>query len=210
MYLLFFFQAEDGIRDVAVTGVQTCALPISAKKLKNTAVPARLLVFAVDGRLDAGDLRFARPGRLATLPFADLAKPGEKVRLQRAELRLADLAQLEPHLGREQLLAQPRVVVQLGIDRRGDLAEHELDAAHEQAVDDDHFPSFALSSLRRMLTKLYGGQGPVYLKVSLSCSAPICFTRWSNACSLSRETRNAAFMIILSPIGLLAREATAT
>src|SRR5687768_17646177 len=26
---LFFFQAEDGIRDVAVTGVQTCALPIS-------------------------------------------------------------------------------------------------------------------------------------------------------------------------------------
>src|SRR2546429_6800074 len=27
--LCFFFQAEDGIRDVAVTGVQTCALPIS-------------------------------------------------------------------------------------------------------------------------------------------------------------------------------------
>src|SRR2546422_6120088 len=28
----FFFQAEDGIRDVAVTGVQTCALPISSAK----------------------------------------------------------------------------------------------------------------------------------------------------------------------------------
>src|SRR5205809_6767551 len=26
--MFFFFQAEDGIRDVAVTGVQTCALPI--------------------------------------------------------------------------------------------------------------------------------------------------------------------------------------
>src|SRR3712207_1253710 len=26
--LLFFFQAEDGIRDIGVTGVQTCALPI--------------------------------------------------------------------------------------------------------------------------------------------------------------------------------------
>src|SRR5204863_6464995 len=26
--LLFFFQAEDGIRDLYVTGVQTCALPI--------------------------------------------------------------------------------------------------------------------------------------------------------------------------------------
>src|SRR5207253_5853067 len=28
----FFFQAEDGIRDGHVTGVQTCALPISLKK----------------------------------------------------------------------------------------------------------------------------------------------------------------------------------
>src|SRR2546428_7540805 len=28
-YVFFFFQAEDGIRDLIVTGVQTCALPIS-------------------------------------------------------------------------------------------------------------------------------------------------------------------------------------
>src|SRR2546430_17580471 len=28
--IFFFFQAEDGIRDLTVTGVQTCALPISA------------------------------------------------------------------------------------------------------------------------------------------------------------------------------------
>src|SRR2546429_4920058 len=28
IHVFFFFQAEDGIRDVAVTGVQTCALPI--------------------------------------------------------------------------------------------------------------------------------------------------------------------------------------
>src|SRR5207244_8574140 len=36
VYLLvlssFFFQAEDGIRDDLVTGVQTCALPISAHR----------------------------------------------------------------------------------------------------------------------------------------------------------------------------------
>src|SRR5438876_2146781 len=31
--LFFFFQAEDGIRDGRVTGVQTCALPISLTKL---------------------------------------------------------------------------------------------------------------------------------------------------------------------------------
>src|SRR6266567_8074539 len=29
MWFFFFFQAEDGIRDLTVTGVQTCALPIS-------------------------------------------------------------------------------------------------------------------------------------------------------------------------------------
>src|SRR5256886_11968111 len=30
----FFFQAEDGIRDLTVTGVQTCALPISKREPK--------------------------------------------------------------------------------------------------------------------------------------------------------------------------------
>src|SRR5256885_5165746 len=35
---LFFFQAEDGIRDYKVTGVQTCALPIS-----NTSNPSVLI-----------------------------------------------------------------------------------------------------------------------------------------------------------------------
>src|SRR3712207_8307470 len=29
IHFFFFFQAEDGIRDIGVTGVQTCALPIS-------------------------------------------------------------------------------------------------------------------------------------------------------------------------------------
>ena len=28
VFFFFFFQAEDGIRDYKVTGVQTCALPI--------------------------------------------------------------------------------------------------------------------------------------------------------------------------------------
>src|SRR2546430_6360206 len=31
-FLVFFFQAEDGIRDLTVTGVQTCALPIFASE----------------------------------------------------------------------------------------------------------------------------------------------------------------------------------
>src|SRR2546430_11012995 len=35
---LFFFQAEDGIRDLTVTGVQTCALPISKVKLNHRII----------------------------------------------------------------------------------------------------------------------------------------------------------------------------
>src|SRR5207249_7427610 len=32
-FFFFFFQAEDGIRDRNVTGVQTCALPISGRSI---------------------------------------------------------------------------------------------------------------------------------------------------------------------------------
>src|SRR2546426_1913099 len=40
--LFFFFQAEDGIRDYKVTGVQTCALPISAARaLAGPRAPVR-------------------------------------------------------------------------------------------------------------------------------------------------------------------------
>src|SRR5713226_2587667 len=38
MYFFFFFQAEDGIRDGRVTGVQTCALPISSSRWWDAAV----------------------------------------------------------------------------------------------------------------------------------------------------------------------------
>src|SRR2546427_13149820 len=47
-FFFFFFQAEDGIRDLTVTGVQTCALPISDDLL--------------------GLLRRAGPGRTADAP----------------------------------------------------------------------------------------------------------------------------------------------
>src|SRR5258707_8745405 len=37
--IFFFFQAEDGIRDIGVTGVQTCALPISLLPRRRAARP---------------------------------------------------------------------------------------------------------------------------------------------------------------------------
>src|SRR2546429_5541978 len=39
--VIFFFQAEDGIRDVAVTGVQTCALPICHRPRNRSGARAR-------------------------------------------------------------------------------------------------------------------------------------------------------------------------
>src|SRR2546430_10312722 len=46
--LFFFFQAEDGIRDLTVTGVQTCALPISVELL--VLQPTRDLSVLAAGR----------------------------------------------------------------------------------------------------------------------------------------------------------------
>src|SRR3712207_7562699 len=57
----FFFQAEDGIRDIGVTGVQTCALPILAP-------PARACPFLVP---DAGDAALLADPRLVHEPELD-------------------------------------------------------------------------------------------------------------------------------------------
>src|SRR2546421_3431913 len=46
LLFFFFFQAEDGIRDLIVTGVQTCALPIydvAAAATKNAAYDANIM-----------------------------------------------------------------------------------------------------------------------------------------------------------------------
>src|SRR5256885_4671083 len=51
---LFFFQAEDGIRDYKVTGVQTCALPILTR-LGGSVLFQRLL----SGRREAVSLLYA-------------------------------------------------------------------------------------------------------------------------------------------------------
>src|SRR5204863_2448695 len=49
----FFFQAEDGIRDLYVTGVQTCALPIWVGEALRFAT-AMSPFWRTQGRLDAG------------------------------------------------------------------------------------------------------------------------------------------------------------
>src|SRR5256886_5780381 len=56
----FFFQAEDGIRDLTVTGVQTCALPISEALVRMGKV-----VISVDLN------PLSRTSQRATIPIAD-------------------------------------------------------------------------------------------------------------------------------------------
>src|ERR1039457_7108940 len=85
----FFFQAEDGIRDYKVTGVQTCALPISARSGTHPAdrgIGARAQI--PGGRGSAGQLlrtetmtiqrllpAFALAGTLAAQTFIQMSDP---------------------------------------------------------------------------------------------------------------------------------------
>src|SRR2546422_4551109 len=63
---IFFFQAEDGIRYVAVTGVQTCALPISRQETRDAAVGRR-------------HPRHRRAGPARDLPDAAVARDRRKI-----------------------------------------------------------------------------------------------------------------------------------
>src|SRR2546430_12414274 len=57
---LFFFQAEDGIRDLTVTGVQTCALPISSPTRADRAGWRRASPTRSPGRRPGSRLRPCR------------------------------------------------------------------------------------------------------------------------------------------------------
>src|SRR6266542_4114853 len=80
-YCFFFFQAEDGIRDATVTGVQTCALPIFNAAGTYTAMTASLMPEEVMDAINYASKRYVmldelhdRVGeRIATLVRSDAA-----------------------------------------------------------------------------------------------------------------------------------------
>src|SRR2546429_9475787 len=75
MMFFFFFQAEDGIRDVAVTGVQTCALPISGG--------VAVVVGRVAGAGRRGvDRRPQRPGGEAVLVGLEIGRASCRERVE--------------------------------------------------------------------------------------------------------------------------------
>src|SRR2546427_6616252 len=72
MFFFFFFQAEDGIRDLTVTGVQTCALPISGERGKR-----RDQYILEDGHVpeELGDLKRPRDAARGDLVRAQAVHP---------------------------------------------------------------------------------------------------------------------------------------
>src|SRR5207244_10015579 len=67
-WLFFFFQAEDGIRVDLVTGVQTCALPISRS---SSAACAATAAWPLSGGATFGSDPFVAPWRSALRRRAD-------------------------------------------------------------------------------------------------------------------------------------------
>src|SRR5256885_7112149 len=76
----FFFQAEDGIRDYKVTGVQTCALPILWRRSGACPPPATARPgFSVSGRSCVGSLLACPLLPAAQLPGAQHPAPAHKI-----------------------------------------------------------------------------------------------------------------------------------
>src|SRR5947208_11138937 len=87
----FFFQAEDGIRDDLVTGVQTCALPICDNVLDHSLVYLSA---------DSSAAFRASASRIARARFS-AALDARNTRSRSTELRLVSLRSEERRVGKE-------------------------------------------------------------------------------------------------------------
>src|SRR3990170_6181926 len=77
LFVFFFFQAEDGIRDDLVTGVQTCALPIStAPRLP----PREHSPGGIQDVVDAGRVRLLGDGSVPRRPVRVWNREGTRHR----------------------------------------------------------------------------------------------------------------------------------
>src|SRR5690606_40715935 len=73
--LSFFFQAEDGIRDFHVTGVQTCALPIYVKGVGSSTVTVDVTQSS-GSKTAARECRNCVGGARTTTEYVTIPTPG--------------------------------------------------------------------------------------------------------------------------------------
>src|ERR1039457_7465913 len=80
-FLFFFFQAEDGIRDYKVTGVQTCALPISLTFMNVVFMKVRggRLGFHWRGLYELGSVYYGRAAGVGVMGSCHGFRSGFKV-----------------------------------------------------------------------------------------------------------------------------------
>src|SRR3989449_3797197 len=147
----FFFQAEDGIRDVAVTGVQTCALPISdaARRAQPRAFTDGCLTVAVDNSPWLHEL---------TLRGEELTRRlSERFNVVRSLRFVSGSIETEPAAG-------ARVETPASLDAR---AQREIDEAAGVIPD----PAVAAAA-RRLLTKAWRGLPVIMVVTGLTgCAA---------------------------------------
>src|SRR3989449_2438117 len=136
--LFFFFQAEDGIRDVAVTGVQTCALPISVIKALGKE-PGK----GEGGRGKSGStpvLRDAAPASPFPLPPSPAVSPAAVP--EKGPLELDRLRGLWPRIvddarARSPLLGALLAVTEVAVAQGGTVGIRLLDtnAVHAEGIE---------------------------------------------------------------------------
>src|SRR5688572_32109323 len=91
MIFFFFFQAEDGIRDLTVTGVQTCALPISGGSAAGS------VAIALSVRRPRNSKRANRNARGSPMSVAAMTEPTETMSVETTASRSAGLAKNSFH-----------------------------------------------------------------------------------------------------------------
>src|SRR5256885_15654292 len=79
--MVFFFQAEDGIRDYKVTGVQTCALPILGGGIRQKG---RTMIIGSGAQVD-GPIHFEGDRPATVSPGAKLASPVEFKQMEKKQ-----------------------------------------------------------------------------------------------------------------------------